>query len=364
MSRINSARRIAATAAYGGSGLVGVGAAAAGVLVAEGMLARRTIGLRTQSAPYADGYYGRKRTGTSLRFAVLGDSSAAGFGASSPLATLGALIAQGLVEAADRPVRYVNMSSVGARSADLDAQVTRALIIRPHIVVILVGGNDVTHLTKPQTAVGQLEDAVGRLTDSGAEVVVGTCPDIGTIKPIRQPLRWVARRLSRQLAAAQTIGVVEAGGRSVSLGNLLGPDFDAYPERMFAYDRFHPSDHGYAMAAQVLLPSVLDSLGLATRAEQVPDARLGDTVLPVATAAVEAADTVGTEVAATRVPGEAVRQRGRWAQMRHRIRHPIPRPEKPAPLSEEPAADTTEGARSEQAALPVNGVAAIAAGPK
>lgn len=362
MSRINSARRIAAAAAYGGSGLVGVGAAAAGILVAEGLLARRTIGLRKESAPYADGYYGPKRTGTSLRFVVLGDSVAAGFGASSPLAALGPLIAQGLVEAADRPVRYVNMSTVGARSADLDAQVTRALIVRPHVVVIIIGGNDVTHLTKPQTAVRQLEEAVGRLTDAGAEVVVGTCPDIGTIKPIRQPLRWVARRLSRQLAAAQTIAVVEAGGRSVSLGHLLGPDFDAYPDRMFTYDRFHPSDHGYEMAAQVLLPSVLDSLGLAASTEQAPDARLGDTVLPVATAAVVAADTVGTEVAATRVGGAAVRQRGRWAQMRHRIRHPLPRPENPAPLSEVPVADTTEDARSEQATLPVSGFEAVAGG--
>ena len=57
----------------------------------------------------------------------------------------------------------------------------------------------------------------------------GTCPDLGTVRPIPQPLRQVARRWSRRLAAAQTIATVEAGGRSVSLGSILGPEFDAAP---------------------------------------------------------------------------------------------------------------------------------------
>ncbi|MFD0540601.1 hypothetical protein ACFQY7_49175 [Actinomadura luteofluorescens] len=54
------------------------------------------------------------------------------------------------------------------------------------------------------------------------------------------PLRWFARRASRQLAAAQTIAVVERGGRSVSLGDLLGHEFAADPLAMFSEDRYHP----------------------------------------------------------------------------------------------------------------------------
>ena len=49
MTRAGSARRVATAAAYGGGGLVGFGAAAAGLLVAEGFLARRTFGLRKES---------------------------------------------------------------------------------------------------------------------------------------------------------------------------------------------------------------------------------------------------------------------------------------------------------------------------
>ena len=102
-------------------------------------------------------------------------------------------------------------------------QVDAALERKPDLAVILIGGNDVTHRTPLHTAVRHLVDAVRALRAAGARVVVGTCPDLGAIQPIQPPLRWLARRWSRQLAAAQTVAVVEAGGRTVSLGDLLGP---------------------------------------------------------------------------------------------------------------------------------------------
>ena len=47
-------------------------------------------------------------------------------------------------------------------------------------------------------------------------------------QPIPHPLRHVGRSWSRRLAAAQTICVVEAGGRSVSLGDLTGQIFGMF----------------------------------------------------------------------------------------------------------------------------------------
>ena len=70
---------------------------------------------------------------------------------------------------------------------------------------------------------------------------------------------------SRRLAAAQTIGVVEAGGRTVSLGSILGPEFAAAPALLFGPDRFHPSAAGYESVARLLVPSVLSALGMGER---------------------------------------------------------------------------------------------------
>ena len=113
-------------------------------------------------------------------------------------------------------------------------------------------------------AVRYLADAVRTLRAAGAEVVVGTCPDLGTIRPIQPPLRWLARRWSRQLAAAQTVAVVEAGGRTVSLGDLLGPTVRRRAGTgCSAGTGSTRPPRGTRVAAAALLPTVLAALGAA-----------------------------------------------------------------------------------------------------
>src|SRR5262249_45203070 len=130
-----------------------------------------------------------------------------------------------LAERLRRPVRLKVLAVVGAQSIGLAPQVEAALEWAPDAAFICIGGNDVTGRVSARVAVGYLAAAVRVLRVFGCEVVVGTCPDLGTIRPIQPPLRWVTRHWSRQMAAAQTIGVVEAGGRTVSLGDLLAPAF-------------------------------------------------------------------------------------------------------------------------------------------
>ncbi|MCU0277733.1 MAG: SGNH/GDSL hydrolase family protein [Candidatus Nanopelagicales bacterium] len=313
MIRAAHAKRIAMTAAYGGGGLIGAGAAAFGVAFAQGRHARNEIGVRRKAAPYADGLYGARRQGTSQRFVVLGDSVAAGLGAEHARNTPGAMLAQGMSNVLDKPVRLVNVATVGARSADLPSQVERALLVRPNVAVIVIGANDITHVGRPQAAVAHLEQAVRRLRGIGCEVVVGTCPDVGCVRPIPQPLRWVARRLSRQLAAAQAIACVREGAHVVSFADELGPEFDADPE-LFAEDRFHPSPEGYERVTQVLFPAVLAALD----SPRVGDETSAD-IMELSEAAVDAAGEAGTHlVAGGRGP------RGPWALIRRVRRSPVP----------------------------------------
>ncbi|MFF9808534.1 SGNH/GDSL hydrolase family protein [Streptomyces coeruleorubidus] len=335
MSRARVARRIAAGAAYGGGGIGLAGAAAVGLVLAEMQLARRRVGNgRSPHVPNADGWYG----GTydvpgevPLRLTMLGDSTAAGQGVHRAGQTPGALLASGLAALAERPVELRTVATPGARSDDLDRQV--ALVLAdpdpvPDICVIMVGANDVTHRMPPTRSVRHLSSAVRRLRTAGAEVVVGTCPDLGTIEPVQQPLRWLARRASRQLAAAQTIGVVEQGGRTVSLGDLLGPEFAANPRELFGPDNYHPSAEGYATAAMAVLPTVCASLGLWPAEEERPDASRREGFLPVARAAAEAASEAGTEVTAAMPSGP----RGPWALLKRRRRRRVPEQE-PAPAA-------------------------------
>lgn len=230
------------------------------VLAAEALEARRRIGRQRTAPPYSDGRYGRGR-GTSIRLAVLGDSGAAGLGADTRHDTMGAVIAAGVADAMHRGVVLQNHAVVGALTRDLSAQIDRALWSAPQVAIVFVGANDVTHVVPRARSARQLADAVARLRDAGSAVVVGTCPDLGTVRPIPQPLRAVMRRQSRRLADAQRAAAEAAGARVVALGSLLGPEFAASPEVMFSADRFHPSAEGYTAAGQALLPEVLAALG-------------------------------------------------------------------------------------------------------
>ncbi|OLB78324.1 MAG: GDSL family lipase [Actinobacteria bacterium 13_2_20CM_2_71_6] len=324
---MSRASRVAAAAAYGGGGVGVAGVLAAILLLGQARLARRTIPLAEAPPPRCDGRYGTEYDGVPLRLAMLGDSSAAGYGVDRPRDTPGALLAAGLAERLHWPVEVRSVAVVGSTSAGLVPQRELALAWRPDVAVILVGANDVTHRIRVPLAVGHLAQTVRLLHAEGAEVVVGTCPDLGTIRPIQPPLRWLARQWSRDMAAAQTIGVVEAGGATVSLGDLLGPEFAASPETMFAWDRFHPSATGYLAATAAMLPTVVAAAGGAADARPVP-AR-GEGVRSLAQAAVEAVDQAGTEVSGAEVAGQERGPAGRWADLRHRLRTRIERPQDP-----------------------------------
>ena len=339
VGKAGAARKLVAAAAYGGGGLSLVGASLYGVLRAEAALARRSIGETQGDPPDASGWYGRGRPGPAVKIALLGDSSAAGYGVDAVRHTPGANLASGLAEGADRRVYLRSVAAVGAQTRDLSSQIDRALGIEPHIAVIMVGANDVTHGRLPSESVRLLEAAVRRLHEGDVQVVVGTCPDLGTIEPIAPPLRQVARLWSRRLATAQTIATLEAGGRTVSLGSVLGPEFAATPERLFGPDRFHPSADGYSTLASVLLPSVLAALGVIPDGELAPEALRGDAILPITEAALEAARTPGTELDGVEVGGASRGARGRWVQLRRRRRQPETEVEIPQSVETVPTAE-------------------------
>ncbi|GGK69194.1 lipase [Sphaerisporangium melleum] len=317
-----AARRIATAAALGGGGVTALGAAMYGLLIAEATLARRIVGRpHGMDGPASDGLYGDRTAGEAISMVMLGDSTSVGLGVSDPADTPAVTIATGLAAAAGRPVRLNVFGLSGAASADLSHQVDRALRERPDVAVIFVGANDVTTATRPADAVRHLREAVARLRRAGAEVVVGTCPDLGTVRPIAQPLRWVTRRWSRQLAAAQTVAVIEEGGRTVAFADILGPEFATYPGEMFGPDRYHPSARGYQRSAYVVLPSVCAALGFGPESEP----ERGEGSQSIYLAAAKAAEESGTEVTATRVAGRATGPQGRWATLLRRRPGAMPR---------------------------------------
>ena len=232
------------------------------LLARQAAIARRRIGkpLGEQSID-ADRVWRKSLPGVTVDLLLLGDSLAAGLGAEHRKQTLGGRIAKALARELQQPVRLHTAAVVGSESSALEHQLDSLPEgYRSDVAVIVVGGNDVTHLIPPSSASAQLERAILRLQDAGTPVVVGTCPDLGTLRPVPQPLRALLSRMSRRLALEQTRVAWRTGAVPVDLRHLVGPTFHAEPDEMFSLDRFHPSATGYRRTAEALLPAVVTAL--------------------------------------------------------------------------------------------------------
>ncbi len=252
---------IAAAAALGGAAVTAGGMRT--LLHRQAALARQRIGKPLgEDAIDADRVW-KKSYGDPLDLLVLGDSIAAGLGAERRKDTLGGRVARGLAQQLDRSVRLRTGAVVGAESSALAGQIDELPpTYRPDVAVIIVGGNDVTHRVPVATSVQHLEEAIARLRARGAEVIVGTCPDLGALRPVPQPLRALGSRMSRQLASAQAAAATRSGAHAVSMARVVGPFFITNPDEMFSLDRFHPSALGYKRTAKALVPSILTALGM------------------------------------------------------------------------------------------------------
>jgi lysophospholipase L1-like esterase len=213
MARLRAVRVAASAALLVAGSAWGLGA----LLRRQAAIARRRIGKPLgEDALDADRVWRRSLPGAPLELLVVGDSIAAGLGAHRRKDTLGARVAKGLADALGRPVRLRTAAVVGAESSQLAGQLDALPgAYAPDVALVVVGGNDVTHRIPVATAVAHLSAAVGRLRQRGAAVVVATCPDLGALRAVPQPLRRLASAASRRLAEAQADAAAAAGARVV-----------------------------------------------------------------------------------------------------------------------------------------------------
>lgn len=251
-------RKVVISAAVVASGAAATVAGVALLFRAEGQMARKASGGPLgNSGPLADRVY-RPAYGEPIRLLLAGDSLAASLGAANPKSTVGARLAKGLAKHSFHAVDLRTVAVVGSTAGELGSQLdTLPPGYVPDIAVIVVGGNDIMQRVPQGESVAALKRAVERLRAQGAEVVVGTCPDMDILLTVPQPLRSMVGRASRHLASAQYKAVLAAGGRPVELGRAVKPLFLADPAYMFAADHVHPSSLGYRGASKVMLPAVL-----------------------------------------------------------------------------------------------------------
>jgi lysophospholipase L1-like esterase len=190
------------------------------------------------------------RQGAGRRVVWLGDSTAAGVGASSSSGTLPSQVADGLAVSA---TSVTDLAVSGARVADVLAdQVPKVAGLQPDLVLISVGANDTIHLTGRGSFRHTYEEAL-RSLPRGVPVVVLGVPDMGAIPRFAQPLRAVAGWRGRNLDSEVRRVAAHSGAIYADIAGPTGPPFRRHPDRYFAADDFHPSDAGYGLWAEAVL---------------------------------------------------------------------------------------------------------------
>ena len=199
-----------------------------------------------------------------LHVVWLGDSTSTGVGAEDFTGSMAWRVAEGLT---DGPVIITVLGRSGDQVHEvLDEQLPELTgVLAPgleHVVLVSIGANDVTALTRRPTFEDRYVDMVDRietvLEQAGvdARLVLVGIPDIGTAPRLLPPLRQVAGFRGAQLDDAIAGVARRRGLHHVDLAERTSRTFSSDPERFFAADEYHPSSAGHEVWADAVLASL------------------------------------------------------------------------------------------------------------
>ncbi|MCU1512966.1 MAG: hydrolase family protein [Microbacteriaceae bacterium] len=187
------------------------------------------------------------------RYVAIGDSFTEGIGDPEPLSPGGYRgwadrVAEVLSEQNEQ-FAYANLAIRGRLLQQiLDEQIDTALALRPDLITISAGGNDIIRPnTDPDEVASRLEHGIEKLRSDGATVVLFNGPDIGMTPVMRRIRGKVAIYNENLRAIAQRHDVVVADMWALR---------ELKDTRMWAPDRLHFSPIGHTTIARMVLDSL------------------------------------------------------------------------------------------------------------
>jgi lysophospholipase L1-like esterase len=212
------------------------------------------------------------------RYVGVGDSLSEGLGDPLPGGRLrgwAAVLAEHLRQAAPQ-LAFTNLAVRGHRTRDaIRRQLPAALALRPDLVTVFIGGNDVllnVRLDRGRFA-EELDWLVSPLARPGVTVVLSTLPDLTACSALLPPVRGQVRR------RVETVNDVvrDAADRFDTL--LLDAWYEPRTREhaFWSFDRIHPSAEGHRQIAAAV--AGLLGVPVAPPAAGPPAAGSGVTVL-------------------------------------------------------------------------------------
>jgi lysophospholipase L1-like esterase len=151
-----------------------------------------------------------------------------------------------------------NLAASGATLADVrEAQAETAVALRPDVVFVSAGANDVTAARRTRSVRDDVAAVVRTLRGASSDplIVITGVPDMGSVPRVAQPLRWLVGRRAEQVDAAVRAEAARLDVALVPIAQRTGPAFRRDPS-IFAAERFHPDARGYSVWRAAIAPTL------------------------------------------------------------------------------------------------------------
>jgi acyl-CoA thioesterase I len=215
--------------------------------------------IRFSGAPVAVPHIPRQQVlgaGPRLTYVVLGDSTAVGQGGSYEK---GIAMMTAKYLARNHTVYLHNNAVSGARTGEVRGdQLASAVKLKPDVVLVAAGANDITHLSSIDKVRGDLEyiTLVLQKQNPHVRVILTGAPAMGVVPRFPWPVTQLMAARTNELNRALQKSQPEFKFILVPIAEKTGPKFAADPG-LFARDKFHPNDRGYAVWNEVLIDAMI-----------------------------------------------------------------------------------------------------------
>lgn len=218
------------------------------LLLAQGLYVRRTTPRLPEPVGERSGEIGN---GPTLRVLILGDSSAAGVGASHQAHALSGQLAEQLSR------HFYTQWQLWAKNGYTSQDILNLLNTKPaepfDVVLISIGVNDITSGSSQTKWLAQQQKIIDQLTQifTAKHIIYSSLPPMQHFPALPQPLRWILGKRAKQFNRALQQLVEQH-----PYCQLVHNDIPMQAHYM-ASDGFHPSATSYTIWAKQVTEAVL-----------------------------------------------------------------------------------------------------------
>lgn len=187
---------------------------------------------------------------------VLGDSLAVGVGATKPEDSMAGLISHDYPTAS-----IINLAKSGSRTEDILGQLTKVKNQKFDLIIIQIGGNDVTHFTNQKEITNNMKQIISQAKTMAPHILVWSSGSVGFAPIFVPPLSWILTERTGKTYENIAKTVETEGATYINLYVPYQEDiFKTDIKKYYAEDNFHVASAAYRVWYEKCRPKIKEFL--------------------------------------------------------------------------------------------------------